>query len=363
MKRTAALVLLLALACATPQGTKPAAEPGTYKTDETPLAVGAIPNGMLRDEQRGKDVPVAIEYPTRGGPFPVIVFSHGFGGLTAAYAGISSYWAGHGFVVIRPQHADAGTLTKVSDLETIWSRIGERELRDRARDATFVLDSLSRLEELYPELKGKIDATKIGAGGHSLGALTAMQLSGVVTTFGGTRLQLRDPRVRAAVIMSPQPSGVGGLTRDSWNELRVPTLFMTGSLDRLPGEKTAERRREAFELSPAGDKIFLRLEGARHMSFTGRFADIAEELTAAREAQIERAVPTDPFNPNQPSREQVRQHVREAASEGERRIFNAIRIASVAFWEAYLEGEPKAKEFVDTRLEAVNGGRVMVERK
>ena len=53
---------------------------------------------MLHDAARNKDVEFSIDYPTRGGPFPIIVFSHGYGSSDHAYEPLISYWTGNGYV-------------------------------------------------------------------------------------------------------------------------------------------------------------------------------------------------------------------------------------------------------------------------
>src|SRR5207244_281867 len=87
--------------------------------------------------------------------------------------------------------------------EQIWEKEREPQWRDRARDISLVIDSLADLEVRFPELKGKMDRTKIGVGGHSYGAFTAMLLGGA-RTFGNPPLLVADPRVTAILAMSPQ---------------------------------------------------------------------------------------------------------------------------------------------------------------
>src|ERR1043165_9954210 len=78
-----------------------------YLPNETDYPVGSIPNAVLHDSARNKDLYMTIEYPTRGGPYPVIVFSHGFGGSNTAYTPLTEYWAGHGYIGLKPSHADS----------------------------------------------------------------------------------------------------------------------------------------------------------------------------------------------------------------------------------------------------------------
>src|SRR6185436_9022981 len=71
-----------------------------YTADPGTSPVGVIPTALLHDAQRNKDVDVALTYPTKGtGPFPVIVFSHGFGVSNRAYESLASYWTTYGYVV------------------------------------------------------------------------------------------------------------------------------------------------------------------------------------------------------------------------------------------------------------------------
>src|SRR5437762_777359 len=73
---------------------------GNYSADVGPSPVGVIPSAMLHDAARNKDVEFSIDYPTRGGPFPIIVFSHGYGSSDHAYEPLISYWTGNGYVCI-----------------------------------------------------------------------------------------------------------------------------------------------------------------------------------------------------------------------------------------------------------------------
>lgn len=357
---TFAVLALLAFACATPQG-RDRNEDGLR---DTPVGryggalgdspVGVIPDVDLHDEARNKDYAISIEYPTRGTNHPLIIFSPGFGGSNRSYVGLSAEWASNGYVVIRTSHADSGRLPQVDNAAEIWASQTAAEWRNRVRDVTFVIDSLDALEQRYPELQGKIDRTKIGVGGHSYGAFTAMLIGGV-RTFPGAA-SYADPRVKAIVAMSPQgPGDVRGLTRESWSELRIPTLFMTGTRDAgVTDDETPEWRREAFALSPPGDKWLVVLEGARHGSFTGRTQDILAVETEREPISNDPTTTRDTTRAIPPSarRERV------SLSENERAIFNRVKGLSLAFWDASLKGDPKGREALDEQ-----GGGVTVEKK
>src|SRR5437868_12994005 len=109
-----AVALLLVVACAgSPNPQQPAMtvmSGPSYASGPGTNPVGAIPNAVLHDQQRNKDLEMVIEYPTRGGPHPVIIFSHGYGGSKDSYAALTEFWTSHGYVCIKPSHADAGVL-------------------------------------------------------------------------------------------------------------------------------------------------------------------------------------------------------------------------------------------------------------
>jgi predicted dienelactone hydrolase len=312
--------------------------------------VGVIPEGTLRDSQRDRDVVFTVEYPTRPGVYPLILFSHGFGATRQAYVGLSSHWASQGYVVIKPAHADSGRL-QTSGVVEAWEDQTQTDWRNRVRDLTFLIDSLDQLEKAYPELQGKIDHTKIGVGGHSYGAFTAMLVGGVRTFPGG--VSYADPRVKAIVAMSPQgPDEPRGLTTESWRELKIPALFMTGTQDRgLTDAQTPEWRRQAFELSPPGDKWLAVLEGARHASFAGRIDPGTEALYPNSQIIGDTGRSAQQPDPRQPGRES-------AAGLKFRAVFADVKAVSLAFWDTYLRDDAEARK----TLEGPRGGVEIVKK-
>lgn len=312
--------------------------------------VGVIPEGTLRDTTRDRDVVFTVEYPTRPGLYPLIIFSHGFGATRQAYVGLSSHWASQGYIVIKPAHVDSGRLQSSGVVEA-WESQTQADWRNRVRDITFLIDSLDQLEKAYPELAGKIDRTKIGVGGHSYGAFTAMLVGGVRTFPGNT--SYADPRVKAVVAMSPQgPDETRGLTTESWRELHVPTLFMTGTQDRgTTDAQTPEWRRQAYELSPAGDKWLAVLEGARHASFVGRIDAGTEALYPNSQMIGDTGRMQERPDPRQPGRES-------SAGLRMRAVFADVKAVSLAFWDTYLRGDAEGR----TALEATRGGVEMVKK-
>jgi predicted dienelactone hydrolase len=410
---TAALVACGSQPSQTPAATTPASTgtasttPGIsrahYLPDETTYPVGSIPNAILHDAGRNKDLIMTIEYPTRGGPYPVIVFSHGFGGSNTSYTPLTEYWAGHGYIVIKPSHADAGKLGPIlaqrreerraemekrraegrdrknqnaqaqaqqppqpdSLAEAIWSTQTTGDWVNRARDISLILDSLGTLEQKYPELAGKMEKTNIGVGGHSYGAFTAMMVSGMTSFATTPPIHAADPRVKVGLAFSPQGVGSLGLTQESWKDVKVPFMFITGTLDYVTAGDVKPRH-DAFAYSPAGDKYFVSFTGARHMTFAGGVGDIGDEEIPMRTAGGGYPA-TDPWGNPQTQQMQPNRGTNNGGNlfQRERRIFNAAKVTSTAYWDAYLKNDSFARDYIKAGgpLESYNAGQITVERK
>jgi predicted dienelactone hydrolase len=367
MKRIFPALLLIAAACGSSSPNQsasvmPTMTVGNYSADMGPSPVGVIPSAILRDAQRNKDLEVSIEYPTRGGPFPIVVFSHGYGSSDHGYEPLISYWTSNGYVCIRVSHADAGALRETpaplpppsgtqnrrrgsaqqgtiiplqpqtNRMEDIWDREREPQWRNRALDIKFVLDSLDEIERQFPELQMKMDHARIGVGGHSYGAYTALLVAGMNGTFA-------DSRVKAVLAMSPPgPSASRGITPQSFASVKVPVMFMTGTNDRGANESEDPNwRKQAFENSPSGDKYFVLIDSARHSSFTGQlgFYDLRPEPPPTSR---------NPYSGQQPMPQQQQRGALVVGND--RRIFQMIKIASLAFWDAYLKSDTTARELL-----------------
>ena len=328
-----------------------------------PSPVGTIPDVTLKDTARDKEIELTIDYPTRGTNHPLIVLSPGFGGTQEAYVGLSSYWAGSNFVVIRVNHADR--TIGVMDAADVWEMTTAADWKNRVRDISFVLDSLETLAKDYPELEGKIDAAKIAVAGHAYGAHTAMLIGGARTFPGG--VSYADPRVKAIVAMSPEGrSASRGFTSESWLDVRIPALYMTGSLDRgtVEGE-TPEWRSDAFQLSAAGDKWLVKFEGANHATFAGG-APMIEQIARERAKIGSATIPGAP-DPNDPGDIGKRPPTREDVMTGTRlqpgnsrterlllkqkEIFANIRGVALTFLDTYLHGDTAARESLEKSSE------------
>lgn len=245
---------------------------GAYETHVGPLQT-TQEDIVLHDSGRDKDLPVRVTCPREGGPYPVIVFSHGAGGSGEDYGQLAGFWARHGYVCLQPTHADSivlrrkmGERVNARDVLRDTVRADLRGWEDRPADVSFLLDSLDEVVELLPAVAGKMDTTAIGVGGHSFGAHTCQMLGGALAYLPGRGkpVDLSDPRVKAVLLISPQGRSEPGLIEDSWDNCVLPTLTITGSKDRGRDGQSPEWRMEPFSYSPPGGKFLAYIQGADH---------------------------------------------------------------------------------------------------
>jgi predicted dienelactone hydrolase len=309
---------------------------GGYKLETGPLAVTEVSSIVLHDQKRNEDVHVRIFYPVTSGKYPLIVFSHGAGGSGSCCDALTRHWASYGYITIQPTHNDSAALRRNDGQGDNAFLPAVREAlknpahwESRARDITFVLDSLPDLENRVGGLSGKIDANRIGVAGHSMGAFTAEAMGGArVDLPARPAANFTDARVKAILCLSPQGPGQFGLTPHSFDNLTLPYMGITGSLDSLGPLASPAWHKIPFERSQPGDKYELFITGARHMSFITDQAD-----SAARSSQ--------------------------AAA-----ILGYTNSASLAFFDAYLKMDAGARQFLTTdALERYSHGAAKLSRR
>jgi len=292
--------------------------------ETAPHRIGTAADVVLRDPKRGAELHVRVNWPVSDGPFPVVIFSHGAWGSKDGYLALTERWARHGYVTLQPDHRDARTRGV-----TVGDRSVFGHWQERPADVSFLIDALADLEQKLPALKGKIDRGRVGVAGHSYGANTAQLVAGARARLRTGEKSFADPRVQAAVLLSGQGPGEM-LTERSWETVRIPMLVMTGSRDGPTRTgQPAEWRRKPYELSPPGGKYLVWVDGMDH-GFGG-LAGLPDGLFRFRK---------DP------------DHVR------------ITQIATLAFWDAHLKGDPDAVAYLRSdRLRRIGGASARVEWK
>jgi fermentation-respiration switch protein FrsA (DUF1100 family) len=191
----------------------------------------------------GADLPNAT--PARAnGPFPLVVFAHGFAVTPKVYARLLQSWARAGYVVAAP----------VFPLENANAPGGPNrsDLVNEPRDVSFVISRLlAESNAKTGGLAGLIAPDHIAVAGQSDGGEVALDV--------GYGRRDRDRRVGATMVLSgAEMSGVGGF---SFERGDAPLLAVQGTADTT----NEPRFTYAFFDRASRPKYLLRLLGAGHL--------------------------------------------------------------------------------------------------
>ena len=236
------------------------------------------------DDSRRRDVPARLYWPAdrdAAQRLPLVVFSHGLGGSRFGYSHLGRHWASQGFASLHLQHRGSdrsvwtsGFFDLVSNLSAAAS---EANAIARAQDVSFGISSVLA----DARVAQRIDPARIAVAGHSYGANTAMLVAGakVAREVDGEwrDISYRDPRVKAAVLLSAPPFYREGDMRAILRGIGIPTLHVTGTEDviRIPGYRSDPTDRVAvFDAMPKGPgaapKWLAVFTGGTHSIFTDR---------------------------------------------------------------------------------------------
>jgi len=255
-----------------------------YKSPNT-YQVAVFDNYTVRDAARNRNIKILIRYPRSApSPLPVIIWSHG-GGPNPNGQNSYNEWgealAGAGYAVIHLAHDDdaynahCGALgIPASECEQIdfTKEVSEGGTLgvlwyNRPRDASAVVNDFAGIENASGL---KFDRNRIGAGGHSGGAHTVMNLAGAFVDVSPSLHNLQSFDIRFSAFLACSPQGIGrlGMTANSWRSIVVPMMVQTGAADVTTGEDAAGRL-DSFNRMPPPAKYLLYLDSptANHGTF------------------------------------------------------------------------------------------------
>jgi dienelactone hydrolase len=270
--RRAALVLVVASALGGASGAGPSggiptgSHPPPARTTGPPFGVGETQLTFV-DRSRTVSYPgrapqaraltTVVRYPIAGptaradarnaipdraaGPFPLVVFGHGFAVTPATYYRLLRAWAQAGYVVAAP----------VFPLEQAHAPGGpdESDLANQPRDMSVVISGmLATSSNRRALLDGMVDPSTIAVSGQSDGGETALAVA--------YERSYRDLRVRAAVILSGARLPGGGAFDPG-----PPLLAAQGTADTINNP----RNTDAVFAAAHRPKYLLRLIGAPHL--------------------------------------------------------------------------------------------------
>ena len=173
-----------------------------------------------------RDAPLAD-----GAPYPVVIYSHGFGGHRDVAIFLTTHMASHGFVVASPEHIHRNLPAQAFQTAEF----------NPDKDQADVANTLAALDAAFG---GSVDTATVGVIGHSAGARTALDA-------------LANESVLAAI-----PLAGGGTAPPEAAD--KPILVIVAELDlTVPTENSLA----SYESAP-GPRTFVNLAQAGHNSFT-----------------------------------------------------------------------------------------------
>jgi dienelactone hydrolase len=276
-----------------------------------PFEIAGVERMDLVDPDRRRTIPTRAYFPAKAGRYPVIVFSHGFGGSLQTFPNTGKVWASHGYVVLHPTHADSLAMmdpnVPAADAEVMRRFRAQRGAVDpatqqafvkvlddsffidsRLRDVGFLLHALKDPKAgLDAQVLVRADASRLGMSGHSFGGYTTLVAAGAVLT----------PAPSAPVpagfagflMMSGQGPGRMALNDGSFGRITKPFMSTTGSRDFGAAGETPAWRLKPYDLCPPGRKYAVVVDGFRHADFDPMPGDLAmgERGAALRKLHLE----------------------------------------------------------------------------
>lgn len=229
-------------------------KPSVYQTEAFPGL--SYPSDVALDR-----VPVSS-----GGPFPLVIYSHGSGGLRFIASFFTEVLASHGFVVASIDHAG----DTVMDLFQGRGPASTPEvISDRVTDVSLAVDDLLARSETEDDLLvGAIDPDRVGITGHSYGGLTAFTaVAGLEDVNGATAPA--DPRFKVIATVDATDS----LLNRKLGSIDVPVLSVTGG-ELFEGSTTL------WQYTHADPLMTVHLNGAAHNAFTDlcHYQELAKKI-------------------------------------------------------------------------------------
>ena len=201
-----------------------------------------------------RDVPAE----TAAGPYPLVLFSHGFAGFRLTTTFLTTHLASWGFVVIAPDYLERGLASVLGD--SVPGSRSDRVVADEAISAAAIANATPG-----SLLEGIVDSSEVFPIGHSAGGGTSMRLL--------TRADVN------AVI--PMASGISELSLIQGNAPRLPrgkaVTFIAGRQDGIAAVANA---RTGFTYTP-GPRRLIELDRAGHNNAFTELCEIGDGGVAA----------------------------------------------------------------------------------
>ena len=226
--------------------------PAAKDATGTPSRYSFLPTVYFDSKVALTEPPVAT-----GEKFPMVIYSHGSGGLRYVASYFTETLASHGFVVVSADHT--GNTATDGVLGSTVPR--DQNAINRVGDVQFLITAmLAKNTTAGDAFNGTIDPERVGISGHSFGGFTAIAAqtgySNPLGSFTG------DKRIKAVAGMAPYTEIIDDATLA---KLSVPTLIITGTKDittpiptnvERPWKLGAGRPFYRVDLKDAGHQVF-----------------------------------------------------------------------------------------------------------
>jgi dienelactone hydrolase len=230
-------------------------EPPGARRDALATLLETAPDVCTTRTLHAADAPEPLVQQER---FPLLVFSHCMDCMRFSSFSVAEQLARAGFVVAAPDH-EGGTLYDLLEGKSRGAAVEFLEQRIADMQGTLDLMLNAQASALPAGLSGRIDASRVGAFGHSLGSVT--------TGF----LLERDPRVRAAAMLLYPIAATGIPILDEMyvdlSKMTKPALFMLATEDNGITDLLNELIRDNYANYPA-ESWLVSLRDAGHYSVT-----------------------------------------------------------------------------------------------
>lgn len=263
-------------------------------------------NRSAPETGQGRKVPIKLHIPTSGGPYPVVIISHGAGGNWDTHYAQAKYLASHGYAVLCVEHVGSNTermKSSIRILHNLKEMIHDsHEVLGRPKDVSFAINQATQWNQEHQKLKGRFDLSHVGVMGHSFGAFTTMVVTGMrpaldwiepkVAPGSGLGPNLSDERVKCGIALSPQAPGDPFFLKESYSSLRVPLMGISGTKDKQQNGEPPIARYESFKLWPEMQKknLFVWLGNASHLDFTDSTGGDVQGRESSSRADVQNVV-------------------------------------------------------------------------
>ena len=225
-----------------------------------------------------RDLPLDTDH----GPYPVVVFCHGFSGFRGQSLEFMTHWASRGFVVLSADHPSLGLKTFLEEglagmvtsilleggMDTFMGKCTLEGAGGQRGEALGMLKALQEPSGDITFLRDHIDTGRIAAAGHSAGGAAVAALG----DFPGVRVVA--------------PMSFSGVCQGQY----VESSLVIGGMEDSIAAYTMQQ--EGYSVSPKPRRL-VGLAGAGHMAFTS-FCPIGEDAGGILYAAMAAGVEFDP---------------------------------------------------------------------